>query len=86
METRRPNRTDGGTRAEANRRSPARPFALGAAATLGLLAAVALWYKFAHAEDGYVTWNRREAADGPDWLVVPTLSRPSDTDDIAPPF
>ena len=69
-----------------DRGSPGRRVALGAAAALGLVAAVTLWYKFAHGEDGYVTWNRREAADGPEDLVVPTLSRSSDTDDIAPPF
>ncbi len=86
MESGQSDAPDGGTDAGTDRRSPARLLALGAAATLGLVGAVALWYAFAHGEDGYVTWSRRETADAPDGVVVPTLSRTSDTGDIAPPF
>ena len=86
MERRQSDGSDGGTGADTDRRSPARLVALGAAAAVGLIAAVVLWYEFAHGEDGYVTWSRREAADGPASVVVPTLSRSSDTDGIAPPF
>ena len=84
MELRQSDDADGTGRTD--RGSPARRVALGAAAALGLVTVVILWYRFAHGEDGYVTWSRREAAGGPDDVVVPTLSRSSDTDDIAPPF
>lgn len=87
METRQSDGSDGGGGgAQTNRRSRARLIGLGAAAALGLAATAALWYRFAHGEDGYVSWSRREAADAPDAVVVPTLSRSPDTDDIAPPF
>ena len=85
MTRRQPDGSDGETGTETGRRSTARPTALGAAA-VGLIAAAILWYMFAHGEDGYVTWSRREEADAPDSLVVPTFSRPSDTGGIAPPF
>ena len=85
MESRQSDDADDGT-GRTDRGSAARRVALGAAAALGLVAVVVLWYGFAHGEDGYVTWSRREAAGGPEDVVVPTLSRSSDTDDIAPPF
>lgn len=86
METRQSDGSDGGTGAQTHRRSPAQLIGLGAAAALGLAATVVLWYRFARGEDGYVSWSRREEADAPDGVVVPTLSRSPDTDDIAPPF
>lgn len=86
MRTRQSDGSDGGTGAQTHRRSPARLIGLGAAAALGLAATAVLWYQFAHGEGGYVSWSRREEADAPDTLVVPTLFRSPDTDDIAPPF
>ena len=85
MELRQADDADDGT-GRTDRGSPARRVVLGAAAALGLVTVVSLWFRFAHGEDGYVTWSRREAAGGPDDVVVPTLSRSSDTDRIAPPF
>ena len=85
MESRQADDADGGT-GRTDRGSSVGRVALGAAVALGVVTVVILWYQFAHGEDGYVTWSRREAAGGPDDVVVPTLSRSSDTDSIAPPF